>query len=331
MITLKQLAQELNLSEATVSRVLNGKGDDFRISKQTQAIILEAADKHDFVPNVLARSLRLKKSETLGLIVPDVSNPFFAQIVKSVQQEAKQKEYQVILFDTDETLDQEIKAIQLMRQRNVDGLIVCPVGLSFEHLEKLNLPIIVLDRHAPDSSLPCVVSDNYQGALEAVRFLIRKGHRRIACIQGLQGASPNEFRIRGYRKALAEAGLSVKSEYLVGQGFREDNGYLETKMLMQLAQPPTAIFVVSNLICLGVLRALSEDGLKVPDDLSLISFDDQPYSPYLASPMTTVGQNPLDMGKISVKMLLNRIETGKPAQNVCLPTRLIIRESVRQY
>lgn len=334
MITLKNLAKQLGVSETTISRVLNHKGDAYRISKATQEKIFKAAEEYEFVPNAMARNLRLQRSETIGLILPDIANPFFAKIGRSVQQEAVVHDYHVILYDTDDNLELEIEGVQLMRQRSVDGLIIAPVGLEFEHLEKLYVsksPLVILDRIPMKTSIPYVVSDNKQGAKEAVLFFVKNGHRQIACIEGIQNSSPNELRKRGYFEALDEAGIDHNPDYISGTGYEEANGYVETQRLLALDEPPTAIFAVSNMISLGVLKALAEANLSVPDDMSLISFDDQPYSPYLASPMTTVAQNPHEMGRVAVQMLLNQIVKEKPAESVCLPTSLIVRASVRIY
>lgn len=332
MITLKELAQELGVSETTISRVLNNKGDAYRISKATQERIFKAAEVHEFVPNAMARNLRLQRSETIGLMLPDIANPFFAKIGRSVQQEAALHEYHVIIYDTDDHLDLEIEGIQLMRQRSVDGLIVAPVGQEFEHLEKLydaQSPLVMLDRVPAKTQIPYVVSDNVWGAKEAVRYFIKNGHKRIACIEGIQDSSPNELRKKGYFEALGEAGIEPNPDYISGNGYEEQNGYVETQRLLELDEPPTAIFAVSNMISLGVLKAMAEANLSVPEDMSLISFDDQPYSPYLASPMTTVAQDPQEMGRVAVEMLLNQIIKGKPSDSVCLPTSLIVRASVR--
>ncbi len=332
MMTLKELAQKLSVSETTISRVLNNKGDDYRISKATQQKIFKAAQAHEFVPNAMARNLRLQRSQTIGLILPDIANPFFAKIGRSVQQEASLHDYHVILFDTDDNLKLEIDGVQLMKQRSVDGLIVAPVGLEFKHLEKLyasGSPFVIIDRIPKETKIPCVVSDNEKGAESAIRYFIQNGHKRIAFIEGIRHSSPNELRKQGYMHALKEAGIEYIPDYVSGNGYGEQNGYQEGKRLLNLDIRPTAIFAVSNMVSLGVLRAMAEAGLSVPEDISLISFDDQPYSPYLATPMTTVAQDPSEMGKVSVDMLIKQIEKGEYSENVCLPTSLIVRKSVR--
>ncbi len=334
MITLKELAQELSVSETTISRVLNNKGDDYRISKATQKKIFQAAEKYEFVPNAIARNLRLQRSETIGLILPDIANPFFARIGRSVQQEASLHDYHVILYDTDDKPKLEFEGVQLMKQRSVDGLIIAPVGLEFDHLEKLyasGSPLVILDRiPIMKTKMPYVVSDNEKGAKSAAQHFIKNGHKRIAFIEGIRHSSPNELRKKGYIDALNEAGIEYNPDYVSGNSYGEQNGYQEGKRLMNLDIRPTAIFAVSNMVSLGVLRAVAEAGLSVSEDISLISFDDQPYSPYLATPMTTIAQDPSEMGKVSVDMLMKQIKKGESFESVCLPTSLIVRKSVRQ-
>jgi LacI family transcriptional regulator len=221
-----------------------------------------------------------------------------------------------------------------MIDRKVDGLIISPVGLEVNHLKKLsqkNIPIVLLDRYFPELNLPFVTSDNYKGALEAVNLLLENGHRRIACIQGLVNTSPNNDRVRGYLDAHNKNGIPYNRNLIVGDSFGEENGYIETKLLLKQENPPTAIFAISNLISLGAIRAISEEGMKIPDDISMISFDDQPYSRFLSTPMTTVAQQNTQIGQIAIKLLIDQIESNVQTgpKGIFLPTRLISRDSVK--
>ncbi|MBN2410913.1 LacI family DNA-binding transcriptional regulator [candidate division KSB1 bacterium] len=333
-ITLKTIAHQLGISESTVSRVLNGKASKYRISKKTEEIILKTAKELNFTPNPLARSLRLNKTNTIGLVIPDISNPFFSSIARNVEQEARKLGYSIILCDTEEDTDLEKESLELLELRKVDGLIISPVGQTFNYIKRIynnGMPIVIIDRYFPDLDIPYVTSDNYKGAFEAISYLIDNGHRSIACIQGLTHTSPNNERVRGYREALLNYHLPVDEALIVGDSFGEQNGYLETKLLLKNEKNITAIFSVSNLISLGALRAIYEEGLRVPEDISIISFDDQPYSDYLATPMTTVTQKNKEMGQISIKLLINQIESKIRFSSKCviLPTKLIKRKSVK--
>ena len=330
-ITLKAIAEQLGLTPTTVSRVLSGKGDQYRISQKTQRRVRELATKLNFSPNQIARGLRLSKTATIGLIVPDISNPYFATIAHHVTAEARQREYSILLCDSQEDTRYEIEAIQLIRSRNVDGLGLCLDCASDEHLKELvesDQPVVLVDRYYPDLAIPSVTSDNARGAREATEYLIRYGHKRIACLQGLQDSAPNRDRVLGYREALAQHNIPIDEELIVGDSFAQRSGYIATKLLLHAKAEFTAIFAMSNQIALGSLHAISEEGLDIPDDVSIIAFDDSPYAPFLATPMTCVEQRNAEMGQIAAQLLFASFESHKSSQGLLLPTRLIERESV---
>jgi LacI family transcriptional regulator len=333
--TLKRIADQLDVSMSTVSRVLSGQARRHRISTQTETAVSNLARQFNFVPNQLARGLRLKKTLTIGLVIPDLSNPFFAGIAHQVALGARQHDYSVLLCDSHENIDLEVQALGLLRHRHVEGLVLCPVGTSAAHLEDLvqaQLPIVLVDRYFPDLSLPYVAADNLTGAHEGTELLIGNGHRCIACLQGVRGTSPNEFRVRGYQQALARHRLPVDASLIVGDSFGEQSGYIETKLLLRNRKDVTAIFAFSNLLALGALRALAEEHRRIPDDISIIAFDDQPYAAYLATPMTTVAQPFSEMGDVAVKLLFDQIQSPErePTGGILLPTNLIIRRSVKK-
>ncbi len=330
---IKELADLLGISVTTVSRVLNGKDKDYRISEKTRDKVLHAASKFNFVPNKLARSLKLDKTETIGLIIPDISNPFFADIAKSIEAEARNKGYSIIFCDSMDNIETEEKLLQLLQSQKVDGIIVAPVGTKQEHLVlayKEGLPIVVIDRFFRNSELPYITSDNYKGAYDAVCYLIEMGHNKIACIQGIHDSLPNIERVEGYKKALKDNSIAFNPAFLLGNSFSKQNGYDIGKKLFSLDKPPTAVFALSNLISLGILEVAGETGKAVPKDFSLISFDEQPYSAYLATPMTTIDQQKHEIGVQAVNFILSCIENKAPEKNfaVRLPTKIIKRNSV---
>ncbi len=331
--TLKTIAKIVGCSDTTVSRVLNGKAAQYRISQKKADEIRSVAQELNFSPNALARSLRTRQTLTIGLVIPDISNPFFASIARYVERECRKIGYSVILADTEESTELEIESISVLKSRHIDGMIISPVGQSVEHLEALyaeGVPIVVIDRYVEGSILPFVVSDNYNGAKCAVRHFIDRGHRIIACIQGLPYTSPNTDRIKGYRDALEQSGIAFDDTLIVGDSFGEENGYLETKLLLKRTPQPTAIFAVSNLISLGALKALKEEHVSIPDDISIVAFDEQPYHNYLATPMTTIAQPIADMGQIAIKMLYKQIKSDtKVDHGIVLPTHLLVRQSVK--
>jgi LacI family transcriptional regulator len=331
--TLKSMADSLGLSQATVSRALSGQAAKYRISPETVKAVLSLAEKLRFAPNPLARGLRLRRTYTLGLVIPDISNPFFANVARHIEREARLRGYSVMLMDTEENPDLEVESLRLLRSRMVDGLVVAPVGRDALHLDRAyaeGTPMVLVDRYFPESPVPYVASDHFNGARAAAALLIASGHRRIACIQGTPGILPNTERVRGFAQAHADAGLVPPDGDVVGDSFGFHNGYAETLRLMQRPDPPTALFAASNLIALGALQALSEANVRIPERMSLVAFDDQPYSGLLAAPLTTVAQETDRISAMAVAVLFGQIASGKaPSEKgILVPTRIVERLSV---
>ncbi len=334
--SLKEIAVALSVSESTVSRVMNGVGDKYRIGRTTQQKILSQASAFGYQPNLIARSLRLNKSNTIGLVIPDISNPFFAKIAHSIEQEARAQGYFILLSVSQEDIEQEKEAIHQLMARQIDGLIVSPVGQQKTHLIDVPdnaLPMVLIDRCFKGQSQPFVISDNFQGGFLAADHLIQNGHRKIACIQGLRHTSPTMDRLAGMVAAHKNHHLPFDDTLLVGDSFSMENGYESMKKLLSLPsdERPSAVFAMSNLISLGLLQALHEQGLTIPEDMSVVAFDEHPYSRFLASPMTTVEQDYHQMGIWAVRNLLGQIrqEQSKETQ-MTIPVRLNVRQSVKR-
>ena len=212
--TLQCIAERSGVSVTTISRVLSGQAERYRISKKTEAAVRKIAGEVNFVPNQLARGLRLRKTLKVGLLIPDVSNPFFAGIARQVTLGARKHEYSVVLCDSQDNIELELRSLALLQSQHVEGVVLCPVGQSGQHLAQFvggKLPIVLVDRFFADLPLPYVSSDNASGAKEATEFLLNNGHRRIAVLQGLAGTSPNECRISGYREALSARNVPLSA------------------------------------------------------------------------------------------------------------------------
>lgn len=332
--TLNDIAKKSGVSVSTISRVLNGKAEKARIAEETARLVLKTAEELNYRPNQLARGLRLKKTHTIGLLVPDISNPFFAYITRSVQRAAHKLGYSLIVCDTDDNLEFEEEHLRLLISKGTDGLLIMPIGQKYEHIKSAiskDLPMVLMDRSFDELNTNCVVVDNYAGAYKAVEHLITFGHTRIAIIQGLPNTNTNNARVRGYKDALAKHNISVDENLIVGNDYRKENGYIETKFLLNLANPPTAVFTTSDLIMLGALQALSEEKHRIPEDVSIVSFDDIDFAPYLLAPLTTVRQPKEIMGEIAVKLLVEDIKSGgkREKSKIVLQPQLIIRKSVK--
>ncbi|MEW6511940.1 MAG: LacI family DNA-binding transcriptional regulator [Bacteroidota bacterium] len=332
-VTLKDIAKKSGLSVSIVSRVLNKKTVKYRISRETEKLVLKTARELNYRPNQLARGLRLKKTHTIGLVAPDLSNPFFAYIIKSAQSTAHSLGYSLVVCDTDEDLQLEIEHVNLLWSKGVDGLMVMPVGQKSQHLDTLlknGMPLVLVDRPFEELHSSTVVIDNRLGAFEAVQHLIEHGHRRIAIIQGLADTYTSRGRLQGYIDALAKHGLPLDESLIVGKDFRKQNGYIETKFLLRSSNPPTALFTTSDLITLGALEAIFEEGLEIPRDISVVAFDDIESASLFRCPITAVAQPKENIGEMAVKLLTEQIKgqrSFEPKHIVLKPT-LIVRDSV---
>src|SRR5690606_14775319 len=277
-VTIKTLANITGFSTTTVSRVLNGTYKKYRVSEKTAVIIHAEAKKLGYIPNQAAVNLRLKKNQSIGLIVPSLENPFFSTIASIISKAFYNRDYSVYMIDCDENQLIEKETINKISAQNLDGLIIIPSGNEYDHLERINsikLPTIFIDRYFDDLAIPFVSTNHFQGALWAVELLVKNGHKKIACIQGNPTVVSSTERVKGYRAGIEKYGLCY--EYVGGQEFTREAGYEETKRILQLEDKPTAIYALSDTISLGVLQALKESGYRIPEDFSLVSFDNSQY------------------------------------------------------
>lgn len=330
--TLIDIAKKTGYSVSTVSRVLHDNTQKYKISDETKKTVREAAEELGYTPNKLARGLRLQKTHQIGVIVPDISNPFFATMVKSVSKEARKEGYSIIVCDSDEDSNIEEESLKALLENRVDGLLIAAVGQHDAHIKELHrsrIPLVMLDRWFEDMEVDAISVDNVKGAYLATQYLLREGHKKIAFLQGLRGTNANDGRLRGYLMAMKDAGVPARPEYTAGDDFGTLNGYLETKSLLQLAEPPTAIFAAGDLITLGVLQALKEESVSVPKDMSLVTFDDPSFASYLSPPLTAIEQPIERMGEVGVKLLIRHMRSSDAQfKRVLLEPRLMVRESV---
>lgn len=331
-VSIVDIAKKAGVSITTVSRVLNGKAEEFRISEKSQQKIKETARKLNYVPNQFAASLKSGKSNTIALIIPSLSNPFFADIASEINAEVRNRGYITIIGDSDENMDTENEELQQMESRNIEGLVIAPCSQNWKSMKKMydrGRPIVCIDRYFEDLDIPYVSTDNYEGAVIATRHLIENGHRRIACIQGVEDSVPNKLRIKGYTEAMLGAGINEYS--ITGNEFSVENGYKETKLLLQSKKRPTAIFTLSNTIAMGCMKALKEDNISIPEDISIITFDDHPYLDYLATPLTCITQPTREICRIAVKHLFFMLGNKEiKTRQILLKPELKYRKSVRR-
>ena len=330
--TLQDIAEKTGVSVSTVSRVLHDTSNKYKIGKETQEKVKQAAKVLGYRVNALARGLRIQKTDEVGVIVPDISNPFFSAVIKSLASELRKRGYNIIVYDSDEDIAIERSSIKSLLEKQVDGLIIASVGQDFSHIQKISdakIPLVMLDRYFEALDVDSISVDNVKGSLLAVNHLIKEGHKRIAFIQGLPGTYANETRLQGYKSALRDAGISIDEELIVGDDFRSFNGYLKTKLLLNLSNPPSAIFTAGDLIALGTLEACRENNITIPDDLSIVTFDDPVFASYLSPALSAVEQPITKMAEMAVSILYDRIRNPYDIRRkILLEPKLNIRSSV---
>ncbi len=329
--TIKDVALKVGVAPSTVSRALSNAAN---VKAETRHRILQAARELNYQPNALARSLRSRQSKTFGVMVPDITNPFFAELVKGIEASARQNGYNVILCNSENDRQRELAYLSLMREKQVDGLIFTTAGdLAGEvntFREDSQTPVVLLDREVDGLEADTVISDGFQGAVEAVRYLLSQGHTELGCLRGPSDLTTSNHRYLGFVRTLTDAGRPVKPEWVVPCDFTLESGYEAGKKIAQLANRPTAVFAVNDLAAIGLIQSLEEAGIKVPDDISVVGFDDVPLSRLVRPRLTTVAQPIGEMGATAVKLLLQIIKRRrKQVKKVVLNTRLVIRESVR--
>ena len=326
--TLFTISERTGFSISTVSRVLSGKGKKYRISQKTIDYIKEVARSCNYTPNLIAQSLRTRKTNTIGLAIPNIDNPFFATMSGVIINHLKKKGYNVLLSDTMESESNENQVIGSFVSRNVDAIIVVPVGSSSSYLESVSetVPVVLIDRYFENTKLPYVCTDNYIGSYMAAEYLIDKGYRNILAIQGVQSSMPNKERVRGFRRAVADHESEGVRETIIGDSFSVDNGYTQAMAALSLEGPrPDAIFAFSTTILLGVIKAVRDLGLKIPDDVAIISFDNNRFLDFLNPSITRIEQPVNLVGKLVVDCITQLIDgddedSSTPLQTLLRPT-----------
>jgi LacI family transcriptional regulator len=327
--TITDVAKRAGVSPVTVSRVINNASN---VMPETRARVLAAIHDLGYVPNVAARSLRSKRMHSLALILPDITNSFWTTVARGVEDAAQARGYAVLLCNTDENLAKQAGYLRLVASQRVDGVIIAPCDDDPEHVAPLReraMPTVVIDRMVTGWDVDRVRGDSLAGAYALVRHLISLGHVRIAMISGPCGTSTADERVLGYRMALAEAGLPV-DERLIRRGeFRISSGEQMTRAIFQEGLRPTAIFAANNALAMGAIDAAGELGLRIPQDLALVCFDDLANSSRLFPFLTVAVQPAYEIGLKAAQLLLGRLEgrVADPPREFVLPTRMIVRYS----
>jgi len=342
--TLTEVAERAGVSRATAARAVGGYGS---VSAPARERVLAAAAELKYRPNVIARNTRTGTTTTIGVVVADISNPFFGHCTRGISDAARTGGFDIVVVNTDEELQSERAAVQLLLDQRVAGLVVAPAsrtdGRHLVEAQEAGVPVVLLDRRVKGLTADRVFSDNYGGAEEAMRRLVGAGHRRVAYVSsaaGPQGASNDAEldlddlitsagdRIRAYLTSLEEVGVRQPREYLRLCPYGEDAAYTATAELLALPVPPSALFASDSVIALGVLRAVHDAGLVVPDQISVVAGDEASWARVTTPALSTVVQPVYELGRQSVRLLLERLaEPAGAPRDLVLPAHFVDRDS----
>ncbi|MDP2991684.1 MAG: LacI family DNA-binding transcriptional regulator [Kiritimatiellota bacterium] len=329
MTTIYDVAKKAGVAPITVSRVINQTG---YISADKRQRVEAAVAELGYVPNRLASSLRSRRTHTLALVLSDITNPFFTNLARGVEDTASDAGFTVIFCNTDESEAEEQKYLDVLLQKRVDGILLVPARSNPDTLRMLQhngTPVVVLDRRIPQAQADVVRGDSEGGAYQLTRLLLGLGHRCIAMLTGPKNVSTSADRVAGYWRALSEAGLAKRQQVVFFGDFRQASGYQMTQQALAAQPRPTALVAANNFITIGALKALQEAGLRVPEDMALVGFDDLPPA-MVAFPFFTVATQPsYAMGQTGTRLLLERLENpaARPFKEIILPTEVIVRQS----
>lgn len=328
MATIHDVAEHAGVSATTVSRYLNSRID---LPPATAARIDAAIALLDYRPNLLAKRLSTGRTEAISLVAPEIANPFFAELAAAIEDEAERHGYAVFMSSTRGDQDREVAALQRLRDRHVDGMIMMTNHVDDGTLAALidgHAAVVLLDEDIPDARAPRVFVENERGTYLAARHLLAAGHTEIAYIGGMPGLASVEERYRGYSLAMREAGVTPQPGHIRRGSYGRSFGVAAARELFDLAQPPTAIVAASDYIAIGALQELRARNLSVPQDVSLVGFDDMPFADIIDPPLTTVRQPVTALGRLGFQTLLSLIQKQEPAPLARLGVQLIERASV---
>lgn len=330
-VTIKDIAKCADVSIATVSMVLNNK--DKGITQKTRDKILKIARELNYRPNRLARGLVTKRTNTLGFVLPDITNPFFPEIVRAAEDTANKFGYNLILCNTDDDSAKERLYIEVLKEKCVDGIIftssINPNDKNLEILLNYKIPFVFLDRFLGTDKACIIHSDGIQGMYDMTKYLIEMGHKKIAFISGPYGSSTACERYKGYVKALRENNISIDESLIAEGNYKQDGGKKAMVELLKRKGSFTAVACANDLMAIGVVEVLRENNIKIPEEISVTGFDDINLAKVLYPKLTTVSQPCYDMGHEATKMLIDLVEGKKLKENkLILQPKLVIRDSV---
>ncbi len=330
--TINDIARQLELSPSTVSRALRDHPD---ISQKTKDRVLALASATNYQPNLIAQSLQTKRSNNIGVIVPEIRNTFFSTAISGIEEVAYEAGYTIMVCQSNDTYEREVINTRALAANRVAGMLVSSSQgtIDFDHFRTVmqqGIPLVLFDRIAEDLEVSKVIVDDFEGAFGAVSYLIGTGRRRIAHLAGSSSLYVSRKRREGYEAALRAHGLPLRPEYIIGGGYHEEDGRAGMRQLLTLREVPDALFTVNDPVAIGAFLHLREQGISVPGNIALIGFSNNPNTALVTPRLTTVNQPAFEMGRKAASLLLKNFAAGSgplPVETIVLQTQLIIRES----
>jgi LacI family transcriptional regulator len=333
-VTINDIARAAGVSRTTVSRVLNDSG---YVKEETRNNILKAIRELNYTPSAIARSLSTNKTNTIGVIVPEINNPFFGEIIKGIGQVADEYNLNLILFNTDDNRKKELKALKLLKEQRIQGVIITPTypeddfdSNYLSTLENLGIPVILIDGHVECFNFSGVFIDHIKGAYDGTNALIEAGHKKIALITGCMNSRPAKDRLIGYKKALIMNNIPVDENYIFYGDYKHESAYEITKQILEMKDKPTAIFVMSNMMILGCMKAFYEENIRVPEDMAIIGFDKIEALNIVGMNISFINGPTIEMGRIGMKLLIDNLEnkeSNKELKRITLLPKLVLKGS----
>lgn len=326
MATIKDVAKEAGVATSTASYALNGVP---KVSEETRQKVIKAAKKLNYVPNASARSLKLQRTETIGVFLNDFSGPLYSELLRGINKATAIKGYDLIAFSI--YGKGESTVLKFLEEKRVDGAILLCTSVSDDLIIRAaadGFPIVVLDRELKADNVYSVLLNNEDGMYGAVEHLIKLGHRKIACITGPENTYDADKRLIGYKKALIDYNYPIDNDLIINGNFEESSGYQAVKLLLAYNMDIDAITAANDEMAIGAIRAIKESGLKIPQDISVVGFDDIQLAEYISPSLTTVNHPKYEWGEIATRILLQAIEGEKTnVDTIMLPSRLVVRKS----
>lgn len=334
-VTISDIARMANVSKATVSRVINDKPEG--VGKEMREKILRLVEENNYQPSVIARSLVTKKTKTIGLIIPDITNPYFPQLVRGAEDYANRNKYHIFLCNSDKDVKKEKEYLKAFIEKSVDGVILtsnisATDAMQYEMLKKNNIPCVLLDRYVEYKSYKAgVFLDNIKGAYMATEYLLKQGHTKIAFVTGPLEVTTSVNRLKGYEKACNDRGIRIDNDLVMEGDYLMESGYRHILNLLEKGREFTAVFAGNDMMAIGAMKALKSKNIKIPEEVEIIGFDNIEFSQMVEPALTTVAQPAYEMGAKGAELLIKLVEGKKlKMKNIYMEPELIIRGTTRR-